>query len=181
MDQRTANVIVQTPGGTASKSSATYKIALPTAWMKELGIDENNRTVDITFDGETIVISKRKTIEEFILSGKTSGHHLLSMVFYDGNTPCTKIVADYTSETVKHENYVDNKIKTAFGRNEHPNWQDYLEFLEERCIPKTRAGLREYLEVIGVDGYEPLEIIRRTKGRMYEDQQWVEIEQEIWN
>ena len=47
--------------------------------------------------------------------------------------------------------------------------------LEERCVPRQRAGLREYLEVIGVGEYDPLEIIRKTAGRMAEDSQWLEL------
>ena len=52
---------------------------------------------------------------------------------------------------------------------------DFQAFLEERCIPRQRAGLREYLEAIGVAEYDPLQIIRKTQGRMAEDQQWLEV------
>lgn len=48
--------------------------------------------------------------------------------------------------------------------------------LEERCIPRERAGIREYLETIGIEEYDPIEIIYRTAGRMAEDQQWLKIE-----
>ena len=50
-------------------------------------------------------------------------------------------------------------------------------FLEDRCIPRSRAGLREYLEAIGVDKYDPLEIIQKTEGRMSEDNQWLKVEE----
>ena len=53
---------------------------------------------------------------------------------------------------------------------------DYLLFLEERSIPKSRAGLRDYLDAIGVDAFDPLEIIKKTSGRMAEDQQWIQVE-----
>lgn len=43
--------------------------------------------------------------------------------------------------------------------------------------PESRAGLREYLEAIGLEEYDPLEIIRKTAGRMAEDQQWLEVEE----
>ncbi len=49
--------------------------------------------------------------------------------------------------------------------------------MESRCIPRTRAGLREYLETIGVDRYDPLEIIRKTQGRMAEDDLWLTVEE----
>ena len=49
--------------------------------------------------------------------------------------------------------------------------------MESRCIPRTRAGLREYLETIGVDHYDPPEIIRKTQGRMAEDTIWLTVEE----
>ena len=56
-----------------------------------------------------------------------------------------------------------------------PTWADLEEFLEERCIPRQRAGLREYLEALGLEEYDPLAIIQKTKGRMAEDDQWMEV------
>jgi len=47
--------------------------------------------------------------------------------------------------------------------------------LQERCLPKERAGLPEYLETIGVGEYDPVEIINKTAGRMAEDNQWLEM------
>lgn len=73
------------------------------------------------------------------------------------------------------ENYTDNPLYTAFGMRDNPDWQDYCDFLEERCIPKSRAGLHEYLTAIDVEEYDPIEIIRKTHGRMAEDQAWVEV------
>ena len=42
-------------------------------------------------------------------------------------------------------------------------------FLESRCVPRERDGLQYYLEELGLDRYDPLAIIRRTQGRMAED------------
>ena len=74
------------------------------------------------------------------------------------------------------ENQAVPTIKTAFGNNLLPNWEDFQRFLEDRCIPRQRAGLREYLETLGLDEYDPLAIIEKTGGRMAEDQQWLTIE-----
>ena len=51
MESRIANIIIQTPGGTASKGSSTYKVSLPSSWVKELGITEENRQIELSFDG----------------------------------------------------------------------------------------------------------------------------------
>ncbi len=115
-------------------------------------------------------------MQSFIRKAKTTGREICVLSYYDGDTLCTKIAADYQEKSVCIENYVPNVLKTAFGNNVEPTWGDYQFFLEERCIPKSRAGLREYLEAIGVDEYDPLEIIKKTAGRMAEDQQWIEVE-----
>jgi len=96
--------------------------------------------------------------------------------FYDGNRLCSTITADFTDKTLTSVNHTEDPVVTAFGVRVMPTWEDFQEFLEERCVPRGRDGLREYLEAIGVGGYEPLEIIQKTAGRMAEDNQWLEIE-----
>ena len=103
------------------------------------------------------------------------GHRLLQFFYYDGDILCSLIAADFTDQTLCAENDVSDMIKTAFGNNEVPTWDDFQNFLEERCIPRARAGLREYLEAIGLDEYDPLELIKKTSGRMAEDNQWIKI------
>ena len=104
---------------------------------------------------------------------KLLGHKLVQFEFYDGEILCTKIIADFTDETLSVENTTDNIVKTAFGKNEVPTWEDFQSFLEERCVPRSRSGIREYLETIGVEEYNPVEIIKKTSGRMAEDNQWI--------
>lgn len=175
VDKRIGNIIIQTPGGTAAKGSKTYKVSLPSSWIKELGIDAEDRQVELSFDGKTITISKRLTLSEFISQKSKAGHRLLQFFYYDGDILYSLIAADYTDQTLCAENDVSDVIKTAFGNNEIPTWDDFQNFLEERCIPRARAGLREYLEAIGLDEYDPLEIIKKTSGRMAEDNQWIKI------
>ena len=177
MEKRTGKIIVQAPGGTASKGSYTYKLAIPSSWIKEMGLSEDERHVELIFDGTTISITKRFSVDKYISINKAKMHDLFELLFYDGQVLCTKIVADYTEKTICVENYVDDFIRTAFGNNSIPTWNDYKAFLEDRCIPRSRAGLREYLEAIGVDKYDPLQIIKKTEGRMAEDNQWLKVEE----
>ena len=115
--------------------------------------------------------------EEFLQKKKELNHNILILKFYNNEDLCTVIYADYTDKTLCHRDYTDRVMKTAFGNNHNPDWEAYNMFLEERCIPRTRAGLRYYLDAIGVDEFDPLEIIKKTKGRMAEDQQWIEVEE----
>ena len=176
MEERIAKIIIGTAGGTAGKGAKTYKISLPNVWVKELDLADENATVRLIFDGESIVIQPQLTVEEFLQRKLEKKHQLKRFSYYDGETLCTKIGADFTDQCVVIENFTDHLVKTAFGMNKTPSWVDFMNFLEERCIPNGRGGLREYLEAIGVEKYDPVQIIEKTKGRMAEDDQWIETE-----
>lgn len=176
MERRLGKIIIHASGGTAAKGANTYKLTLPSAWVKEMGINESDREVELSFDGHAITVAKRLSIEEFISEKKEQGHALLKLSYFDCDNLCSTIVADTTERHICVENHVDHIIKTAFGNNLLPTWDDFQKFLEERCIPRARAGLREYLETIGVEEYDPIEIIKKTEGRMAEDRQWIKIE-----
>ena len=169
MEKRTAKVNISAAGGTAAKGSRTCKVTLPTTWLEAMGISESQRELELSFDGEQITLSHPGT------TSSIPEHDIRTFRFYDGQRLCTTIRADFTARTVSAENHVTDPVKTAFGNNPHPTWVDFQAFLEERCIPRQRAGLREYLEAIGVAEYDPLRIIQKTKGRMAEDQQWLEV------
>lgn len=176
MEKRIAKINISFAGGTAAKGAKTYKVTMPTSWMNELGIGEERRDVEISFDGKQIVISRHLTGKEFAAQKIAAGHDVRLLRFYDGDKLCTVIHADFTDETLTTENHVDDPVKTAFGNNALPTWAALQAFLEERCVPRQRAGLREYLETIGVSEYDPLEIIQKTAGRIAEDHQWLEME-----
>ena len=90
--------------------------------------------------------------------------------FWNSKTLCTTIAADLTDHTLCVENHTRQLVKTAFGKKRLPTWEDLMAFLEERCVPRRREGIREYLDALGLD-----EIVKRTQGRMAEDQQWIEV------
>lgn len=174
MERRIAKLIVGKAGGTASKDSKTYKVSLPSKWVAELGLTDSK--MEISFDGGRIIISPHLSMDKFLDNKKLLGHKLMKLEFYDGEILCTRIVADFTDKTLSVQNTTERIVKTAFGKNEVPTWEDFQNFLEERCVPQSRSGIREYLETIGVESYKPLEIIKKTNGRMAEDNQWLKWE-----
>lgn len=176
MEKRKAKIIIGTAGGTAHKGSKTYKVSLPSAWINELGLSEEKRDVELVFDGEKILVQQVKTIDALKKEKLNLNHDVRDIRLFDKTGLCTCICADFTDKTLIAENYTDNIVKTAFGNNDCPDWHDFMNFLEERCLPKSRAGIREYLEAIGVSEYDPIEIIKKTAGRMAEDDQWIEME-----
>ena len=173
METRNAKLIINKSGGTASEKSKTYRVTIPNSWVEQLGISEDNREIELSFDGTEITVRRKQTMQEY--KDTHNRNKLLQLQFFHGDSLCTTILADETAEKVLIENHTSDPLYTAFGVNENPGWQDYQSFLEERCIPKSRAGLQEYLNAIGVDEYQPLEIIRKTKGRMAEDRSWLEV------
>ena len=176
MERRIAMVNISSAGGTAANGAKTYKVTLPTSWMDALGICVERRELELAFDGKQIVLNRYMEGEEFAGRKMEQGHDVRLFRFFDGVKLCTTIYADFTDETLIVENHVDSPVKTAFGNNAMPTWEELQAFLEDRCIPSARAGLREYLAAIGVDEYDPIEIIRVTDGRMAEDDQWLKME-----
>lgn len=176
MEQRLGKIIIHASGGTAAKGAKTYKLTLPTAWMKEMGINGIDREIELSFDGSSITITRHLSVSEFISAKREQGHSLMKLSYFDMEELCTTIIVDNTQRVLCIENHTNHVVKTAFGNNIVPTWEDLQYFLEERCIPRARAGLREYLESIGVEEYDPVEIIKKTEGRMAEDNQWIRIE-----
>lgn len=129
------------------------------------------------FDGEKSPSDRlhQQISELFRRNAEQKGHQLKEYRYYDGDTLCTVILADFTAEQICIENKVDEILDTAFGVNETPSWEDFLAFLAERCIPKTRKGLDYYLDAVGVPEYDPVQLVEKTQGRMAEDHKWLEI------
>ena len=175
MERRLGKISVCKAGGTAGSGAKTYKLALPSAWVSAMGLAEGDRQVTLSFDGTVITLRPVQNMEQYKAARLAQGHKLLEIRYYNGKTLCTLICADQTAKDLQVENYTGQMIKTAFGKRALPTWEDFEAFLEERCIPRQRAGLREYLETLGLTEYEPLAIIQKTQGRMAEDDQWMEV------
>ena len=71
--------------------------------------------------------------------------------------------------------FIGAAASRAFGVNETPSWEDFLDFLADRCNPKTRKGMDYYLDAVGVPEYDPVQLVENTQGRMAEDHKWLEI------
>lgn len=101
-------------------------------------------------------------------------------VYLDRGEPATWIDTYGLTRKVRIVNFTDDMISRAFGINETPDWEDLEEFLESRCMPRTRYGIREEMSYMGLDVYDPFQIVRKTKGRVYGDGQSLERMQKEW-
>lgn len=128
MEKRLAKINFSAAGGTASKGAQTCKVTLPTAWVEALGLKQESRDVELSFDGNTIILARPLSGQEFTTQKRNLGHLLRRIRFYDGDGLCTTIYADFTDETFVVENHIEDPVKTAFGNNPLPNWADLQAF-----------------------------------------------------
>ena len=91
-----------------------------------------------------------------------------------GNKICTIIYINFLDQVIEIENRTDDMIRRAFGVKENPTWEDFEIFLEDRCFPKTRCGMKEILKELNLDSYDPLQIVEKTQGRMVDDNMHME-------
>lgn len=100
----------------------------------------------------------------------------LRLWYMERNHIRTVIDVDERLRKVKIYNYTHDRIKRAFGREEHPSYQDYEAFLESRCFPWSRDKMKLVLKDLNLPFYDPFMIIEKTEGRMAEDDFWIRIE-----
>ena len=86
----------------------------------------------------------------------------------------TKIEVDYRNNSVTIENYSNFPLELAFGVNTAPTMKDFEDFLESRCFPRQRDGLKLHLRELGLDFYDPLAICKKTNGRLEGDNYSIE-------
>jgi predicted DNA-binding protein YlxM (UPF0122 family) len=114
----------------------------------------------------------RQTISKY-LNKPLNGNYVMRLDFMFRQKVCTEIYVNFADKKIKIVNRTNDIMKRAFGINENPDWNDFKQFLEERCFPKSRAFRKTILKKIGADGYDTLQILEKTDGRTAEDNQYV--------
>lgn len=97
----------------------------------------------------------------------------LRMTYMHKQNPCTIIDVDFLNEKIIVKNRTDDIMHRAFGVIESPTWQQFQEFLEDRCFPKTRGNLEGILRDLKLDTYDTLQIVEKTKGKTADDNLWL--------
>lgn len=114
----------------------------------------------------------RQTISKY-LNKPLNGNYVMRLDFMFRQKVCTEIYVNFADKKIKIVNRTNDIMKRAFGINENPDWNDFKQFLEERCFPKSRAFRKTILKKIGADGYDTLQILEKTDGRTAEDNQYI--------
>lgn len=63
MEKRVLNISIGKSGGNASKNAKTYRFTIPNKWAKDMGIELDNRAVEVIYDSDKKEITIKK-IEE---------------------------------------------------------------------------------------------------------------------
>lgn len=57
-ETRILRCLINKAGGNSGAGSKTYRTTLPSAWMKQMNVSEEDRELQLTFDGEKITIRR---------------------------------------------------------------------------------------------------------------------------
>lgn len=116
--------------------------------------------------------TSRQIIDKYV-NRPPEKNYTLRMTYMHGQNPCTIIDVDFLNERVTIKNRTDDILYRAFGVVENPTWQQFQEFLEDRCFPKTRGNMKAILKELNINSYDPLQIVERTRGRTADDNLWL--------
>lgn len=99
--------------------------------------------------------------------------NIIEFDYMERNEVMAHVIVNYTEHKVTVQNYTDDLFARPFGVNENPSIQDFEDFLETRCFPKTRRNCKQLLRDLDVPYYSPILIVQKTHGRQYEDFSWI--------
>lgn len=115
----------------------------------------------------------------FIASGRISeaelAHYTLKYDYMNRDELMSEILVNLTDQKILVINHSSDIIHLAFGVNLLPNWDDFMDFLRERCFPEGRDRIREVLNYYGLDSFDAFALIEETGGVMAEDHQWLKV------
>lgn len=111
MESRIAKVSFNKSGGTAKGKAITNRITIPTKWIKEMDITEEDRNVELKFEDGKIII--KKVVMEMNITNKEIRESAKVVSYrYNQDLPTTAIILDENKilvmDYIKHEEYLYN-------------------------------------------------------------------------
>lgn len=116
--------------------------------------------------------TSRQVIDRYV-NRPPEKDYTLRMTYMNGAKICTIIDVDFIHEKVVIKNRTEDFLHRAFGVVEEPTWEQFQEFLSDRCFPETRGNAKTLLRNMGLDCYDPLQILEKTHGRTADDPLWI--------
>ena len=114
----------------------------------------------------------RQTVERYLNTSIGDGC-TMRLTYMFRRQPCTVIDVNFLDRKVVIQNKTDDILHRAFGVIEDPTWNDFENFLRDRCFPQTRGNCKELLQEMELTDYDPLKIVEKTKGRLADDEMWL--------
>ena len=119
--------------------------------------------------------TSRQIVSKYLNRAPEDGYTMRMTLMYQ-NRPCTAIDVNFLQNKIKIQNYTKDILHRAFGVKEDPTWEDFYVFLQDRCFPKTRGNVKAVLAGLGLQDYDPLQIVEKTNGRTAEDDLWLKFQ-----
>ena len=63
-----------------------------------------------------------------------------------------------------------------FRNSDRESAFNVMRWFEDRAFPEERVGCKELLEELGLDRYDPWEIVKKTRGPLMTDYFWLKVE-----
>lgn len=83
-----------------------------------------------------------------------------------------RVYVDVENNRVEQEMFTDNILDVPIP-NPKKNIETLMYFFETRCFPRTRANAKQLLNDLGLDAYNPYDIVKVTRGRLWDDYYWI--------
>ena len=119
--------------------------------------------------------TSRQIVSKYLNQAPDNGYTMRMTLMYQ-NKPCTAIDVNFLQNKIRIQNYTKDILHRAFGVKENPTWEDFNVFLQDRCFPKTRGNIKTVLAELGLQDYDPLQIVEKTNGRTAEDDLWLKFQ-----
>lgn len=87
------------------------------------------------------------------------------------DVPIMHVVMNLDSDYIETERLTEDKKYQIFGFV--PNKMQMFKFLEMRCFERTRPDMKKLLSLMGLNTYNPYEIVKKSHGFTYDDQIWI--------
>lgn len=100
---------------------------------------------------------------------------IFDYMYFD--TVSEHVEVDMVSLTVESKVYAKDIMLQVFGKR--PKTVENVQFFfRSRCFEETNYGLRDLLKLLGLQQYNPYDIVRITHGKMVNDPCWIRFEGE---
>ena len=98
---------------------------------------------------------------------------------FNGPKLVSEFDVDTKAKTVSnYKKYTDDWLLWPFSRKDIVTYRMFLGFLESRCPERNRDNIKELLDNWGLVEFDPLGIVRKTHGLMFDDWTWIRFEGE---